>query len=165
MDEDLALPLHRPVRMVLRHHEDGAVTLDGEGHSIRLDGGDLAEAVGRGGARAARVRRLSGRGGPYENGALGAAPIEYALPPPPGSVMSEYEVQSYKVEPVEGDDQIAVTIFASDGNKWEYGIPFSRATGRYTFEEIDVLAMDFGEEFAEELTEKIDEVMERITGS
>ena len=78
--------------------------------------------------------------------------------------MSEYEVVRYTVEPVEGDDQIAVTIHASDGNKWEYGIPFSRATGRYTFEEIDVLAMDFGEEFTEELTEKIDEVMELIQG-
>ena len=78
--------------------------------------------------------------------------------------MSEYEVTSYSVEPVEGDDQIAVTIHASDGNKWEYGIPFSRSTGRYTFEEIDVLAMDFGDEFAEELTEKIGEVMAGLTG-
>ena len=76
--------------------------------------------------------------------------------------MAEYQVVRYTVEPVEGDDQIAVTIHASDGNKWEYGIPYSRATGRYTFEEIDVLAMDFGDEFAEELTEKIDQVMERI---
>ena len=79
--------------------------------------------------------------------------------------MPEYQVTSYTVEPVEGDDQIAVTIHASDGNKWEYGIPYSASTGRYTFEEIDVLAMDFGEEFAEELTAKIDEVMARITGS
>lgn len=78
--------------------------------------------------------------------------------------MSEYEVISYSVEPVEGDDQVAVTIHASDGNKWEYGIPFSRSTGRYTFEEIDVLAMDFGDEFAEELTEKIGEVMAGLTG-
>jgi len=78
--------------------------------------------------------------------------------------MSEYEVTSFTVEPVEGDDQIAVTIHASDGNKWEYGIPFSRGTGRYTFEEIDVLAADFGDEFAEELAEKIDEVMAGITG-
>jgi len=76
--------------------------------------------------------------------------------------MAEYQVVSYTVEPVEGDDQIAVTIHASDGNKWEYGIPYSRATGRYTFEEIDVLAMDFGDEFAEELTERIDQVLERI---
>lgn len=78
--------------------------------------------------------------------------------------MSEYEVVSYTVEPVEGDDQVAVTIHASDGNKWEYGIPYSRATGRYTFEEIDVLAMDFGDDFAEELTEKIDAVMEKLLG-
>ena len=78
--------------------------------------------------------------------------------------MSEYEVTSFTVEPVEGDDQIAVTIHASDGNKWEYGIPFSRGTGRHTFEEIDVLAADFGDEFAEELAEKIDEVMAGITG-
>ncbi len=79
--------------------------------------------------------------------------------------MSEYEVVSYTVEPVEGDEQIAVTINASDGNKWEYGIPYSPTTGRYTFEEIEVLATDFGDEFAEELTEKLDEVMTRLTGS
>ena len=76
--------------------------------------------------------------------------------------MSEYEVISYTVEPVEGDDQVAITIHASDGNKWEYGVPYSKSTGRYTFEEIDVLAMDFGEEFAEELTEKLDAVMGEI---
>ena len=76
--------------------------------------------------------------------------------------MSEYEVISDTVEPVEGDDQVAITIHASDGNKWEYGVPYSKSTGRYTFEEIDVLAMDFGEEFAEELTEKLDAVMGKI---
>jgi hypothetical protein len=78
--------------------------------------------------------------------------------------MSEYEVTSFTVEPVEGDHQVAVTIHASDGNKWEYGIPYSPSSGRYTFEEIDVIAGDFGEDFAEELTEKIDEVMAKVTG-
>ena len=73
--------------------------------------------------------------------------------------MSHYEVVSYSVSPVEGDTQIEVVIHASDGNKWEYGIPFSRSTGRYTFEEIDVIAMDFGDDFAEELSAKLDEVM------
>ena len=76
--------------------------------------------------------------------------------------MSEFEVVSYTVAPLEGDDQIEIVILASDGNKWEYGIPFSRSSGRYTFEEIDVLEMDFGSEFAEELTAKLDEVMQRI---
>ena len=76
--------------------------------------------------------------------------------------MSEFHVDSYSVAPVEGDDQLEVIIHASDGNKWEYGIPFSRASGRYTFEEIDVLAMDFGDEFADELTAKLDEVMAQI---
>ncbi len=76
--------------------------------------------------------------------------------------MSEFEVVSYTVEPVEGDDQVAITIHASDGNKWEYGVPFSRATGRYTFEELDVLEGDFGEEFTEELSARLDEVMEKI---
>ena len=78
--------------------------------------------------------------------------------------MSEFEVVSYTVEPVEGDDQVAITSHASDGNQWEYGVPFSRATGRYTFEELDVLAVDFGEEFAEELEEKLDSVMKDILG-
>ncbi|MFT7676548.1 MAG: hypothetical protein ACI8QC_000519 [Planctomycetota bacterium] len=73
--------------------------------------------------------------------------------------MSEYEATSFTVEPVEGDNQVAITIHASDGNKWEYGVPFSRSTGRYTFEEIDVIAMDFGDEFGEELTDKLDEVV------
>ena len=73
--------------------------------------------------------------------------------------MSNYEVKSYVVRPVEGDDQVEVVIHASDGSKWEYGIPFSRATGRYMFEEIDVLAMDFGDDFAEELTAKLDSLV------
>ncbi len=73
--------------------------------------------------------------------------------------MANYEVTSYTVQPVEGDDQVEVVIHASDGSKWEYGIPFNRATGRYQFEEIDVLAMDFGDEFAEELTAKLDKLV------
>ena len=73
--------------------------------------------------------------------------------------MSEYEAIKYTVEPVEGDDQIEIVIHASDGNKWEHGVPYSRSTGRYTFEEIDVIAMDFGDDFAEELSAKLDEVM------
>ena len=93
---------------------------------------------------------------------LGAV-LGYSLPAQGAfPAMSEYEVTSYTVEPVEGDDQIAITIHASDGNKWEYGVPYSRSTGRYTFEEIDVLEADFGEEFAEELSEKLDEVMEKV---
>ena len=76
--------------------------------------------------------------------------------------MSNFEVVKYSVEPVEGDDQIEIVIHASDGNKWEYGVPFSRSTGRYTFEEIDVLEMDFGPDFAEELTQKLDTVLEAI---
>ena len=73
--------------------------------------------------------------------------------------MPNYEVKSYTVRPVEGDDQVEVVIHASDGNKWEYGIPFSRTSGRYTFPEIDVLEMDFGAEFAEELTQKLDQLV------
>ncbi|MCY3001669.1 MAG: hypothetical protein NTV21_07685 [Planctomycetota bacterium] len=76
--------------------------------------------------------------------------------------MPNYDVVKYSVEPVEGDDQVAVTIHASDGNKWEYGIPYNRASGRYQFPEIDVLEMDFGEEFARELIEKVEALVERL---
>jgi hypothetical protein len=76
--------------------------------------------------------------------------------------MSTYSVKSYTVQPVDGDDQVEVVILASDGSKWEYGIPFSRSTGRYMFEEIDVLAMDFGDEFAEELTQKIEALVDSL---
>ena len=77
--------------------------------------------------------------------------------------MATYEVVRYTVQPVEGDDQIEVVIHASDGNKWEYGIPYSRS-GRYQFPEIDVLENDFGEEFARELSAKIDALVESLTG-
>ena len=76
--------------------------------------------------------------------------------------MSHYEVVSYTVEPVEGDDQVAVTIHASDGNKWEYGIPFNRSSGRYQFPEIDVLEVDFGAAFAAELSERIDALVAKL---
>lgn len=76
--------------------------------------------------------------------------------------MPHYEVISYSVEPVEGDDQIAVTINASDGNKWEYGIPFTRASGRYQFPEIDVLEVDFGAEFAQELSDKVEALVAKL---
>ena len=73
--------------------------------------------------------------------------------------MSEFEVVSYEVKPVEGDEQVELVIHASDGSTWEYGIPYSPSSGRYTFEEVDVLAMDFGDEFAEEVTAKLDELV------
>ena len=73
--------------------------------------------------------------------------------------MSEYDATHFTVEPVEGDNQIAITIHASDGNKWEYGIPYSPDSGRYTFEELDVIAMDFGDDFAEDLSDKLAEVV------
>lgn len=76
--------------------------------------------------------------------------------------MSEYEVTEYSVKALDDDDQIEVVIHSSDGNKWEYGIPFSRSTGRYMFEEIDVLAADFGDDFAEELTEKLDTLVDSL---
>lgn len=76
--------------------------------------------------------------------------------------MSSYQVKGFTVAPVEGDDQIEVVIHASDGSKWEYGIPFSRSTGRYMFEEIDVIAADFGGEFAEELTRRIESLVDSL---
>lgn len=76
--------------------------------------------------------------------------------------MSTYSVTSFTVLPVEGDDQIEVVIHASDGSKWEYGIPFSRSTGRYMFEEIDVIAMDFGDDFAEGLRQKIEALVDSL---
>lgn len=76
--------------------------------------------------------------------------------------MSTYDVVDYSVQPVEGDDQIEVIIHASDGNKWEYGIPYSRSTGRYQFPEIDVIEVDFGADFTEELTARIDAMVAQL---
>jgi hypothetical protein len=78
--------------------------------------------------------------------------------------MPHYEVVRHTVEPVEGDDQVAVVIHASDGNKWEYGIPFNRSTGRYQFSEIDVLEADFGEDFARQLADEVEALVARLCG-
>jgi hypothetical protein len=77
--------------------------------------------------------------------------------------MPEYEIVRWDIQPVEGDEQVELVIESSDGNRWEYGIPYSKASGRYTFEEIDVIANDFGEEVAEEITERLDEVIEKLS--
>jgi hypothetical protein len=76
--------------------------------------------------------------------------------------MSNYEVVDYALKPVVGDDQVELVIHASDGSRWEYGIPFSRSTGRYMFEEIDVLEMDFGEEFSERITAELDALVAKL---
>lgn len=78
--------------------------------------------------------------------------------------MSEYEVDKWEVNAVEGDDQVELVITSTDGNRWEYGIPFSKTSGRYTFDEIDLIATDFGEELAEEVTEKLDALVEKLCG-
>jgi hypothetical protein len=76
--------------------------------------------------------------------------------------MPHFEVVSYTVQPVDGDTQIEVVIHASDGNKWEYGIPYG-PTGRYQFPEVDVLEVDFGGEFVEELVAKIEALVAKLT--
>ena len=78
--------------------------------------------------------------------------------------MSNYEVVDYVLKPVEGDDQVELVIHASDGSRWEYGIPFSRSTGRYMFEEIDVLEMDFGEEFSAKISAELDALVAKLVG-
>ncbi|MEZ5979914.1 MAG: hypothetical protein R3F34_17115 [Planctomycetota bacterium] len=76
--------------------------------------------------------------------------------------MTSYDVERHLLEPVEGDNQIALTIWATDGSKWEYGIPYNPDTGRYTFEEIDVLEMDFGSDFTEPLVDEIEALLQRL---
>lgn len=61
----------------------------------------------------------------------------------------------YKIIVSDSDDQIEVTLRAPNGDKWEYGIPFSRDDGRFDFEDIKVIELDFGTEFAEKLTSDI----------
>jgi len=77
--------------------------------------------------------------------------------------MPEYEIVRWDIQPVEGDEQVELVIESSDGNRWEYGIPYSKASGRYTFEEIDVIANDFGEDVAEEITERLDQVVGELS--
>ncbi len=78
--------------------------------------------------------------------------------------MVNYEVVDYTLKPVEGDDQVELVIHASDGSRWEYGIPFSRSTGRYMFEEIDVLEMDFGEDFSQRISSELDALVAKLVG-
>jgi hypothetical protein len=76
--------------------------------------------------------------------------------------MADFKVANHILRPVEGDEQLELIIESTDGAKWEYGIPYSPTTGRYQFEEIDVIAMDFGEDFSQQLTEELDELVARL---
>jgi hypothetical protein len=78
--------------------------------------------------------------------------------------MPNYDVVEYALKPVEGDDQVELVILASDGSRWEYGIPFSRSSGRYMFEEIDVLEMDFGVEFSGRIAAELDALVAKLVG-
>lgn len=61
----------------------------------------------------------------------------------------------YQIVVSHDDDQVEVVLRAPNGDKWEYGIPFNRDTGRFDFEDIKVIEMDFGTEFSEKLTSDI----------
>ena len=73
-----------------------------------------------------------------------------------------YTAENYHIKPVEGDDQVELVINSTDGHVWEYGIPFSRETGRFAFEEIDVLELDFGAEFREKIEDEIHELVKKL---
>ena len=73
-----------------------------------------------------------------------------------------YYPETYHIKRVEGSDQVELVINSTDGNIWEYGIPFSRETGRYAFEEITVLELDFGMEFREKVEDELDALVKKI---
>ena len=76
--------------------------------------------------------------------------------------MPEYEMSSYAMKQHNDDDIVELIIHSTDGHTWEYAIPFSRATGRYHFEEIDVVELDFGDEFREQISDELDELVEKL---
>jgi hypothetical protein len=73
-----------------------------------------------------------------------------------------YKALSHKVVPVENADQVELIIEGDNGLTWCFGIPFSRATGRIDFDEIHVVEMDFGEEFAELANDEIETLVEKL---
>jgi len=79
--------------------------------------------------------------------------------------MPEYEAKEYVIRPVEGDTQIELIIYGTNGLRWEFGIPYSKSTGLYQFEEIHVLTMDFGSELTDKITAEIDELVAKLVAS
>jgi hypothetical protein len=73
-----------------------------------------------------------------------------------------YTALSHKVIPVEGADQVELVIEGSNGLTWSFGIPFSRATGRIDFDEVDVVELDFGIEFVEMVEAEIETLVEKL---
>lgn len=61
----------------------------------------------------------------------------------------------YKISVESEDGQVEVVLRAPNGDKWEYGIPFDRQTGRFAFEDIKVIELDFGADFAEKMLSDI----------
>jgi len=76
--------------------------------------------------------------------------------------MTEYEVEEYSMKRHNNDDIVELIIHSTDGHIWEYAIPFSRATGRYAFEEISVVALDFGDDFSDQLGDELDALVAKL---
>jgi hypothetical protein len=57
----------------------------------------------------------------------------------------------YKISVHPDDRMIEVVLRSPNGDKWEYGIPYNRESGTFAFEDIKVIEIDFGTEFAEKL--------------
>ena len=75
--------------------------------------------------------------------------------------MPEYTANSHKISRV-GEQDIIELIIYGDEHTWEYAIPFSRTTGRYDFEEISVLELDFGTEYREQISDELDAFVEKM---
>lgn len=73
-----------------------------------------------------------------------------------------YKALSHQVIPVEDSDQVELIIEGDNGLTWSFGIPFSRATGRIDFDEVDVVELDFGAEFTEMATNEIETLVEKL---
>ncbi|HKE02347.1 MAG TPA: hypothetical protein VKE69_15120 [Planctomycetota bacterium] len=66
----------------------------------------------------------------------------------------------YRISVHPDDRMIEVVLRSPNGDKWEYGIPYNES-GRFAFEDIKVVELDFGSEFAERMLADIRSAVDR----
>lgn len=71
---------------------------------------------------------------------------------------------SWRAELEEKNSIVLVMVTEDDGSEHDYQFDFDPKTGRWEFAERDLLERDFGEDWVDELEEKIQSIIDKAVG-
>jgi hypothetical protein len=74
-------------------------------------------------------------------------------------------VASFRLELDAPNNIVLVMVTEDDGSEHDYQFDFDPRSGRWEFSERDLLARDFGDEWADEMEQAIDSTIKKAVGA